>query len=63
MNMINIDEIEYITETTITITESRRRTMVSEEIVDFLSFRNVGMLHWLLFKDGKILVSEVYKNN
>ena len=34
MTMINIDEVEYTTETTLTIRESRRRTTVPKEIVD-----------------------------
>ena len=59
MTMINIDEIEYMTETTITIRESRRRTTVPKEIVDFLGFKNGDKLRWLLFKDGRIFVSKV----
>ena len=59
--MVNIDEIEYMTETTLTIRESRRRTTVPKEIVDALGFKNGDKLRWLLFKDGKILVSKVSK--
>ena len=61
MTTINIDEVCYITETTLTIRESRRRTTVPKEIVDLLNLENGDKLRWILFDDGKIIVTKVNK--
>lgn len=61
MTKINIDEVEFISETTLTIRESRRRTTVPKEIVDTLSLKNGDKIRWILFDDGKVMISKVYK--
>jgi hypothetical protein len=53
---INLDDVEYITETSLTIRGTRRRTTVPKEIVDHFSFEDGDRIRWILFKDGKILV-------
>lgn len=63
MTEINIDEIIYITETSITIRDSRRRTTVPKEIVDELELENGDKLRWLLFEDGKIMLTKVKKKH
>ena len=62
MTTINIDEVEYISETTLTIRESRRRTTVPKEIVDSLHLKNGDKLRWILFDDGRILITKVNKD-
>ncbi len=59
MTQIDIDEVVYVTETSITIRESRRRTTVPKEIVDELGLRNGDKLRWILFEDGKIMLTQV----
>ena len=61
MTEINIDDVVYISETSLTIRESRRRTTVPKEIVDVLELKNGDKLRWFLFEDGKILLSKVKK--
>lgn len=62
MTTINIDEVDYISETTLTIRESRRRTTVPKEIVDILKLKNGDKLRWILFDDGRILITKVKKD-
>ena len=61
MTLIDINDVEYVTETTLTIRESRRRTTVPKEIVDALGFKNGDKIRWILFQDGKIMISKVNK--
>ncbi|NPD90338.1 MAG: hypothetical protein HGN29_16620 [Asgard group archaeon] len=63
MTTIEIDKVEYITETTLTIRESRRRTTVPKEIVDILGLDNGDKLRWILFEDGNIMITKVNKKN
>ncbi|MCE7739969.1 MAG: AbrB/MazE/SpoVT family DNA-binding domain-containing protein [Candidatus Heimdallarchaeota archaeon] len=48
-----------MTETSITIRESRRRTTVPKEIVDELGLKDGDKLRWILFEDGKIMMTQV----
>ncbi|MCE7742405.1 MAG: AbrB/MazE/SpoVT family DNA-binding domain-containing protein [Candidatus Heimdallarchaeota archaeon] len=59
MAEINIDEVIFISETSLTIRESRRRTTVPKEIVEELGLKNGDKLRWLLFEDGKVLLTKV----
>jgi bifunctional DNA-binding transcriptional regulator/antitoxin component of YhaV-PrlF toxin-antitoxin module len=63
MTTIDIDKVEYITETTLTIRESRRRTTVPKEIVDYLNLKNGDKLRWILFDDGNIMITKTKKKN
>lgn len=56
-----MNDVDYVTETTITIRESRRRTTVPKEIVDTLGFQNGDKIRWVLFHDGKIMITKVQK--
>ena len=51
---INLDEVEYITETALTIRGTRRRTTVPKEIAEHFGLKNGDKIMWILFKDGKL---------
>ena len=61
MTQINIDEVQFITETSLTIRESRRRTTVPKEIVEALDLENGDRIRWILFDDYRVLVTKVKK--
>jgi len=56
-----MNEVEYVTETTLTIRESRRRTTVPKDIVDSLDLKNGDKIRWILFRDGRIMITKVIK--
>lgn len=56
---VELDEIENISETGVTIRGTRRRTTVPKVIVDKLSLKNSDRLRWCLFNDGRILITKV----
>ncbi|MBN1538855.1 MAG: hypothetical protein JW939_01825 [Candidatus Thermoplasmatota archaeon] len=56
---IDIDQVRYITETSMTIRGTRRRTTVPKTIVDRLNLRNGSKIRWILFKDGSIMIRKV----
>ncbi len=60
---VDLDDIEIIKETSLTIRGTRRRTTVPKDIVDKLELMNGDKIRWILFKDGKLLVSKVKKTN
>ena len=51
---INLDEVEYITETALTIRGTRRRTTVPKDIAEHFGLKNGDKIMWILFKDGKV---------
>ncbi|UCD46235.1 MAG: hypothetical protein JSV27_07375 [Candidatus Bathyarchaeota archaeon] len=53
---INLDEVEYITETSLTIRGTRRRTTVPKEIVEHFGLRDGHRIMWILFKDDKVAI-------
>ena len=53
---INLDEVEYVTETSITIRRARRRTTVPKEIVDHFGLNDGDRLMWILFKDERLIL-------
>jgi AbrB family looped-hinge helix DNA binding protein len=53
---INLDEVEYITETTLTIRGSRRRTTVPKEIVENFGLKDGDKIRWILFRDNTIVI-------
>lgn len=53
---INLEEVEYITETTLTIRKTRRRTTVPKEIVEHLGLKDGDRVRWILFRDNRILI-------
>jgi bifunctional DNA-binding transcriptional regulator/antitoxin component of YhaV-PrlF toxin-antitoxin module len=56
---VELDDVEHISETTLTIRGTRRRTTVPKVIVDRLNLRNSDMIRWMLFRDGRIIVTKV----
>jgi len=58
---IDMNDVEYVTETSITIRGTRRRTTVPKIIVDKLAIKDKDKLRWMLFKDGSILITKVSK--
>lgn len=56
---INMDEVEYITETSATVRGSRRRTTLPKYIVDKLDIKDGDKIRWILFKDNSILITKV----
>lgn len=53
---VNLDEVEYITETALTIRGARRRTTVPKEITEYFSLKDGDKIMWILFKDGKVVI-------
>jgi len=51
--------VNYITETTLTIRGTRRRTTVPKVIVDKLKLKNGEKVRWILFNDNSIMLSKV----
>jgi antitoxin component of MazEF toxin-antitoxin module len=60
---IEIDDVDYITETALTIRGSRRRTTIPKAIVDKLGLVDGDCIRWILFKDGSIVVTPVKKED
>ena len=56
---VELDDVEHITETTLTIRGTRRRTTVPKFIVDKLYLKNGEKIRWILYKDGHIVVVKV----
>lgn len=56
---VDLDNVVFISETTITIRGSRRRTTVPKDIVDRLGLADGDRFRWVLFSDGMILVTPV----
>ena len=56
---VELDEISFVSETTLTIRGSRRRTTVPKAVVDKLSMRDGDKLRWVLYNDGRILLVPV----
>lgn len=63
MTTINIDEVAFISETSLTIRESRRRTTIPKQIVDALDLKDGDRIRWILFNDNRILITKVPKRN
>ena len=58
---VDLDEISYVSETTLTVRGSRRRTTVPKDIVDRLSLVDGDRFRWVLFKDGRVMLTPVPK--
>lgn len=56
---VDMEKIEYVAETTLTIRGSRRRTTVPKVVVDGLSLKNGNKIRWIFFKDGSISITKV----
>ena len=58
---VDMDEVDFVTETTLTIRGTRRRTTVPKSIVDNLDLKNGDKLRWIQFNDGSLLITKVRK--
>jgi bifunctional DNA-binding transcriptional regulator/antitoxin component of YhaV-PrlF toxin-antitoxin module len=56
---VDLDDVYFITETTVTIRGSRRRTTVPKEIVERLSLSDSDRLRWAVLRNGRIIVTRV----
>jgi len=55
---VDMNDVEYVMETTVTMRGTRRRTTVPKVIVDKLAIKDKDKLRWMLFKDGTILITK-----
>ena len=53
---VNLDEIEYITETSLTIRGNRRRITVPKEIADHFNLQDGDKIRWILYKNSKLFI-------
>ena len=60
---IDLDEVLCITETSITIRGTRRRTTVPKEIVDKLRLENGDKIRWILYRGKHIVMMKVVGGN
>ena len=56
---IDLDNVEYITETSVTIRGHRRRTTIPKYIAEKLKLKNGDRIRWVLFKDGRLIIVKV----
>ena len=56
---LEMDEVEFVAETGLTIRGPRRRTTVPKEIVDRLALKDQDKIRWVLFHDGRVVVLKV----
>jgi len=56
---IDLEDVEYVTETSLTIRGTRRRTTVPKVIVDRFSLKDGDKIRWILFADGTMVVAQV----
>ncbi|UCE74268.1 MAG: hypothetical protein JSV56_00810 [Methanomassiliicoccales archaeon] len=56
---VDMDDVKNISETSLTIRGTRRRTTVPKVIVDRLKLKNGDKIRWILFKDHSILITKV----
>jgi bifunctional DNA-binding transcriptional regulator/antitoxin component of YhaV-PrlF toxin-antitoxin module len=58
---LNMDDVIHISETSLTIRGSRRRTTVPVEVVEHLTLKDGDKIRWILMKDGSLTVTPVKK--
>lgn len=56
---IDLDDVEAIQETTITIRGSRRRTTVPKIVVEKFGLNDGDRIRWIVFRDGGVFVTRV----
>lgn len=59
MTKIDVDDVAFISETSVTIRDSRRRTTVPKQIVESLDLKDGDRIRWILFHDNQILITKV----
>ncbi len=58
---VDLNDVLYISETSLTIRGTRRRTTVPKKIVEKFGLKNGDKIRWVLFKDNSIYISKVNK--
>ena len=58
---VELEDVRCITDTALTIRESRRRVTVPSEVVEILKLKNGDKLRWIVFNDGDIQIRKVKK--
>ena len=56
---IDMNDVDHISETILTIRGTRRRTTVPKTVVDKLELKNGDKIRWILFKDSTMLITKV----
>ena len=56
---IDLDDVAYIGETSVTIRKSRRRITIPKEIVEKLRIFDGDRIRWVLFNDERLYISKV----
>ena len=56
---IDLDDVAYIGETSVTIRSSRRRITIPKEIVEELKISDGDRIRWVLFNNGNLCISRV----
>ncbi len=58
---LNMDDVIHISETSLTIRGSRRRTTIPVEVVEHLGLKDGDKIRWILMKDCSIQITPVKK--
>jgi len=56
---IDLDDVAYVGETSVTIRQSRRRITIPKEIIDRLHIKDGDKIRWVLFNDGRLCISSI----
>lgn len=56
---VELQDVAYITETSVTIRGSRRRTTVPKALADRLELKDGDKIRWIMMTDGTVLISSV----
>lgn len=60
---VDLNDVEFISETALTIRGTRRRTTIPKAIVERFALQNGDKIRWVVFTDGSILVTKVKKRD
>jgi AbrB family looped-hinge helix DNA binding protein len=56
---IDLDNVSYIGETSVTIRKSRRRITIPKEVVESLGIKDGDRVRWVLFHDNSLCITKV----
>lgn len=55
---IDLDDVQCLKETKVTIRGYRRRTTIPKEIAEMLELKNGDIIFWIALKDGRVLLKK-----
>ncbi|MBN1434486.1 hypothetical protein JW921_06970 [Candidatus Fermentibacterales bacterium] len=55
---VELDEVRYVTETSVTIRGSRRRTTVPKRIAELLDLRDGSRIRWVVLGDRTVILGK-----